>query len=140
MTGTKNALGRIASVVAALCALAAAGQAHAGAPVEVEVTRGADDDVTTALAAAVMQAFGNDDGFALSQGRRANSLIVVVQAPTAAARAGIHYKLAFPIRFLSAQGQTLGFTQVTCQENTLNKCANQTVAAAGPAANKLGRH
>ncbi|MDZ5648410.1 hypothetical protein [Nitrospirillum sp. BR 11828] len=140
MTGTMNALRRITTMALAFCALAPAGPARAGAPVEVEVTRGADDDVTTALATAVMQAFGNDDGFALSQGRRANSLIVVVQAPTAAARAGIHYKLAFPIRFLSAQGQTLGFTQVVCQENTLNKCADQTVAAAGPVGNKLGRH
>ncbi|TWB59581.1 hypothetical protein [Nitrospirillum viridazoti] len=114
--------------------------ARAGAPTEVEVLRGADDDVTAALAGAVVQAFGRDGAFVLSSGHRANSLIVVVQGPTAAARAGIHYKLAFPIRYASAQGQTLGFTEVTCQENTLTKCAEQAVAAAGPAAGKLGRH
>ncbi|MDG3443841.1 hypothetical protein [Nitrospirillum amazonense] len=128
-----------AMAVAVLC-VPAWSPARAGAPTQVEVLRGGDDDVTAALAGAVVQAFGRDGAFVLSSGHRASSLIVVVQAPTAAARAGIHYKLAFPIRYASAQGQTLGFTEVTCQENTLTKCAEQAVAAAGPAAGKLGRH
>ncbi|WP_044560502.1 hypothetical protein [Azospirillum sp. B4] len=122
-----------------ICPLMLCAPAWAGAPTQVEVLRNGDDDVTGALATAVAQAFARDADFVLSSGNRAGSLLVVVQSPTAAARAGIHYKLAFPIRYASVQGQTLGFTEVTCQENTLNKCADQAVAAAGPAAGKLGR-
>jgi hypothetical protein len=136
-----RAISRIAAAALSLASLPLLPvTAHAGAPTEVEVVRSGDDGVTVTLAASVAQAFGGSGAFVLSGGGRANALRVVVQSPTAAARAGIHYKLAFPIRFTSAQGQTLGFTEVTCQENTLDKCADQVVDAAGPAAAKLGRH
>ncbi|MBB6251188.1 hypothetical protein [Nitrospirillum iridis] len=133
-----RSISRIAAAALSLASLPLT--AHAGAPTEVEVVRNGDDGVTVTLAASVAQAFGRSDAFVLSGGGRANALVVVVQSPTAAARAGIHYKLAFPIRFTSVQGQTLGFSEVTCQENTLDKCADQVVTAAGPAAAKLGRH
>ncbi|MDE1146245.1 MAG: hypothetical protein PW843_06410 [Azospirillaceae bacterium] len=140
MSGMMRA--RILAVASGLAAMGMATPglaARPGAQTQVEVWRNGDDGVTLKLAEAVTSAFRENDAFQISSGARANSLMVVVQSPTEAVRSGIHYKLVFPVRFTTVGSQTLGFTRVTCQENTLDTCADQVVNAAGPAAAKLGR-
>lgn len=106
-------------------------------PTLVEVWSGGDDGLTLRLKDALEKAFKSSSAFALSSGKKPETLIVKIPTHVAWKQVGKRTQVLYTVEFATIDNQPLGVSKGSCWDDTLTKCTSKIIKDATAAARKV---